>query len=186
MTEFSHLIVCKEYSVCLAVALRLSLLYDAALFRLANEGPHMKTQHFRFSLVASAALLASALTVSQAGDAYIVLEGHESPVPSVEYSPDGRMIATVSQDETVRLWDAVAGKLIMTLEGHTDEVWGVAFSPDGKTLASVGDDKVALLWDVQTGDLKIKTEELDDLLWGVAFSPDGIRRWRSALTTERS
>src|SRR6516162_5178373 len=61
---------------------------------------------------------------------------HEYGVTSVKYSPDGKMLASASLDNTIKLWDIQTGKEKSTLKGHTDSVVSVAFSPDGKTLAS--------------------------------------------------
>ena len=49
----------------------------------------------------------------------------------VAFSPDGRRLASASEDRTVRVWDAATGQETLTLKGHTDFVTGVAFSPDG-------------------------------------------------------
>ncbi len=62
--------------------------------------------------------------------------GHSGPVHSVAFSPDGKTLASGSEDHTVNLWEVSTGKLLRTLEGHSDVVNSVAFSPDGKTLAS--------------------------------------------------
>ncbi len=58
----------------------------------------------------------------------------------VAFSPDSRRLATSSEDQTVRLWDAETGQEVLTLHGHTDIVPSVAFSPDGNRLVSAGAD----------------------------------------------
>ena len=63
------------------------------------------------------------------------------------FSPDGRLLATASEDETARLWDPATGEHLRTLTGHAGEVEGVAFSPDGRLLATASEDETARLWD---------------------------------------
>jgi hypothetical protein len=71
-------------------------------------------------------------------------------VNSIAFSPDGRLLASASEDNTVRLWDVASGAAVRTLEGHQGEVNGVAFSPDGRLLASASGDKTVRLWDPRT------------------------------------
>ena len=65
-------------------------------------------------------------------------------------APDGRLLATGSEDRTVKLWDVQARTLLATLEGHADSVLSVAFSPDGRLLATGSRDGTVKLWDVQS------------------------------------
>ncbi|CUA77393.1 Vegetative incompatibility protein HET-E-1 [Podospora anserina] [Rhizoctonia solani] len=79
------------------------------------------------------------------------LQGHSSPVYSVVFSPDARLIASGSHDRTVRLWDASTGAAAAKPpRGHTRSVNRVAFSPDGIQVASCSNDKTIRIWDVQT------------------------------------
>src|SRR6187200_1550308 len=77
-------------------------------------------------------------------------EGHTNFVRSLAYSPDGKTLASGSEDETIKLWDVKTKKEQATLKGHAAGVWSVTYSPDGKTLASGSKDGTIKLWDVKT------------------------------------
>ena len=96
-----------------------------------------------------------------------------SEVFGVAFSPDGRLLATASLDETARLWDPATGDCLRTLTGHMTEVNDVAFSPDGRLLATASGDQTARLWDPGTGDCLRTLFGHTDMVFGVAFSPDG-------------
>ncbi|HZM81697.1 MAG TPA: TIR domain-containing protein [Candidatus Limnocylindrales bacterium] len=117
------------------------------------------------------------------------LSGHTDSVGAVAFSPDGRTLATGSDDGTVILWNmngqAADRRLGQPLTGHTDSVSSVAFSPDGRTLATGSHDRTAMLWDVSDrtapqrlgGPLLAHHDPLpgDPSGWvsAVAFAPDG-------------
>ena len=80
----------------------------------------------------------------------VVVLNHNDSVNNVVFSPDGKYVATASNDNTSRVWDAATGKQIFVLN-HDGSVNNVVFSPDGKYVATASDDNTARLWDAATG-----------------------------------
>lgn len=80
------------------------------------------------------------------------LRGHSGKV-CVAISPDGKTIATGSEDHQIRLWDADTQGPKRAWKGHENVITSVAFSPDGKTLATGSADGTVILWDPSTGTL---------------------------------
>jgi tRNA A-37 threonylcarbamoyl transferase component Bud32 len=78
------------------------------------------------------------------------LRGHEGPVWSVAFAPDGRLLATGSDDATLRFWDAATGREQAVLSGPSSAVLAVAFAHSGKFLLSGDSDGTLSLWDVAT------------------------------------
>jgi RNA polymerase sigma factor (sigma-70 family) len=99
---------------------------------------------------------------------------HHCAVMSVAFSPDGKLLATGSQDHTVGLWEPATGRILGRFRGHTGPVRGVAFSPDGQLAASAADgEKLVRLWHPGK---RIETGTLAGGQWDfacLAFSPDG-------------
>lgn len=74
------------------------------------------------------------------------LAEHLKPVGSVSFSPDGKAIASASDDGTVKVWTSY-GEEILTLSGHVGPVYSAIFSPTGDIIASAGNDGTVKLWD---------------------------------------
>lgn len=103
----------------------------------------------------------------------VVLSGHKKAVNVLAFAPNSRVLATASDDKTVKLWDAANGQLITTLTGHEGGVYDLRFSPDGQTLASLSDDKKPRLWNVSTGQLQATLLGHKGKVRNLEFSRDG-------------
>jgi hypothetical protein len=107
------------------------------------------------------------------GSLIATLSGHSKAVMSVAFSPDGKMLASGSVDNTIKLWRVADGSVITTLSGDSDSVTSIAFSPDGNTLASGSGDNTIKLWRVAGGSLITTLSGHSDKVNSVVFSPDG-------------
>ncbi|MBL8528368.1 MAG: PD40 domain-containing protein, partial [Burkholderiales bacterium] len=122
-----------------------------------------------------------------------ILKGHTDDVEAVAFSPDGKWLATASDDSEVILWDAGNGKPRRHFRGHHDFVFDITFSADGSQLLSASRDATLRLWDVASGvTLRIYQGHTAGL-WSVAThgntlytaaSDTTVRRWPLGLPNQ--
>jgi WD40 repeat protein len=96
-------------------------------------------------------------------------ERHLDSIFALDFTPDGKLLASGGADKAVRITDLSTGKMIKTFEGHTHHVLGVTWRADGRLLASSGADNVVKVWDWTTGDRRKSVDGWDKEVTGIRY-----------------
>ena len=125
----------------------------------------------------------------ETGTVTATLKGHQNMIWSVKFSADGQLLASCSDDATIKLWNIATGECLNTFQDTTPRgVWTLEFSnansqhskpfssdrvsPDGKFLIGGRTNGLIQIWDVLTGNLIHSIEAHDGWIWNVTFSPN--------------
>ena len=87
----------------------------------------------------------------------LIFTGHLASVNALAWSPDGKFIASASDDTFVQVFEAATGTRRLIYRGHTEEVAAVAWSPTGQLIASGGQDRTVQIWNAASGGAPVYT-----------------------------
>lgn len=120
--------------------------------------------HPQTDIIASAGQDQNIIFWDRNGKIIKILKGHQGAITKISFSPDdGKMLASASDDDTIKLWDYPTGHLLKTITGHSANVRGINFSPDSKTLVSGSADRTIKLWNLASI-IKHSAEQPENLL----------------------
>lgn len=117
----------------------------------------------------------------------VVLKDHVDSVNSICFSRDGALLASASDDRTIRIWNmntSTLPELTVTLRGHEGAVNSVSFSPDSRRLASASTDGTIMIWDPHSGAQLGVLRGDSGPVHITAFGPDS--NWLASTCTDKT
>jgi WD40 repeat protein/tRNA A-37 threonylcarbamoyl transferase component Bud32 len=120
----------------------------------------------------TAAGVAAFLSVTETWNEHILRDGHTAAVRRAVFSPDGKLLVSVSEDHKVIVWDFIRRRRLKTLTGHTAAITTAAFSPDGKWFVTGGEDESVILWNTARLERERVWHDQAARVVTASFSPD--------------
>jgi WD40 repeat protein len=109
------------------------------------------------------------------GQCLKTLQGHRAWIWAIAWSPDGQMLASGGDDQTLRLWDWHNGQCLRSLQGYTTQVFAMAWNAQRQILTSGAQDCTVKFWNVDTSQCVETAYGHTSWVYSVAWSPDGQR-----------
>ena len=116
--------------------------------------------------------VAAFLSVQETWVETVFRDGHSAAVRRAVFSPDGKLLVSVSEDHQVIVWDFDRRMRLKTLTDHTGPVTTVAFSPDGKWFVTGAQDNTAILWNAKSFTKEIVWNDQHGPVVATSFSPN--------------
>ena len=147
----------------------------------------VKAKRWKF---VSAGILAALIfavwySVHEEWEEKVLRNGHTAAVRRAVFSPDGKLVVSVSEDKRVIVWDFASRKQLKVLTDHQGWVVSVNFSPDGKMFATASVDQTVIVWDTEKLEKRIVLRCPDPVSF-TSFSPDGKMLAASSVPKDTS
>ena len=97
---------------------------------------------------------------------------HSDAVLALDFSPDGKRLATAAADRFLKVSEVASGRLLKSFEGHSGHVLGVSFQRTGRTLVSASADNTVKVWDCVSGEQRKSIAGFDKEVTAVRFAGD--------------
>ncbi|KAH6970641.1 hypothetical protein BKA56DRAFT_596706 [Ilyonectria sp. MPI-CAGE-AT-0026] len=110
----------------------------------------------------------------ETGEIVHTLEGHRDTIRGTQFSLDGTLLGSFSEDNTAMIWSVETGECLHLLEGHSDTVTALSFSADMTLFASASDDRTIRIWRADLSNGAATSTERCDPVQSVVLSPDGL------------
>ena len=101
------------------------------------------------------------------------LKNEGNGIETIEFSPDGKYLASGDRDKTIKIWEVSSGNCINSLSGHEGLVYSVVYSPDGKYIASGSMDDTIKIWEASSGKCIKTLKGHNSSVNFISYSPDG-------------